>query len=27
MNFLLKRKTPKNMDLTYESYILDQANQ
>ncbi|CDW86336.1 eukaryotic translation initiation factor 2alpha kinase [Stylonychia lemnae] len=27
MNFLLKRKTPKNMDLTYESYILDQAIQ
>ena len=23
MNFLLKRKTPRNMDLTYENYIFD----
>jgi hypothetical protein len=23
MNFLLKRKTPKNIDLTYESYALE----
>lgn len=27
MNFLLKRKTPKNIDLTYENYILEQAQQ
>eukprot|EP00347_Sterkiella_histriomuscorum_P020704 403336798 len=27
MNFLLKRKTPKNIDLTFESYIFDQAMQ